>query len=69
MTIFGKVRTFNRLTGTGFIGPETGGALIPFRQIDVLRAPDQQIAERQRLSYEVDTDDLGEDQAVNLKLA
>ena len=68
MRIFGKVRTFNNLTGTGFISPEGGGLLLPFRQIDVLRAPDQVINERQRLSYEVEVDDCGEKQAVSLEI-
>ncbi|WP_394729319.1 cold-shock protein [Altererythrobacter sp. GH1-8] len=68
MRIFGNVRTFNSLRGTGFISPDGGGRLLPFRQIDVLRAPDQMIIARQRLSYEVEIDDCGEKQAVSLEI-
>ncbi|TWJ08449.1 cold shock CspA family protein [Altererythrobacter ishigakiensis] len=65
---YGKVRTFNRRSGTGFISPSGGGELLPFRQIDVLRDSDQAIFERQRLSYEVEIDDCGEKQAIRLEL-
>lgn len=69
MRIFGTVKTFNRLTGTGYVSPEQGGKVLPFRQMDVARASNEQIEESQRLSYEVETDDIGELQAVNLEFA
>ena len=69
MPIYGKVRTFNRMTGTGFISPEEGGEVLPFRQIDVQRKIGEEVRELQRLSYEVDHDCDGEKQAINLRSA
>ena len=69
MTNHGKVQTFNRMTGTGFISPEDGGELLPFRQIDVYRNVGDEVQERQRFRYEVDFDAVGERQAVILHSA
>jgi len=69
MTNHGKVQTFNRMTGTGFISPEDGGEVLPFRQIDVHRNVGDEVQERQRFSYEVDVDADGERQAINLHSA
>ena len=69
MRVFGTVRGFDCVAGTGFLGPEIGGLLIPFRRVDVLRDNDAEIFKSQRLSYEVEETGSGEQQAVNLRIA
>lgn len=69
MANHGKVRTFNQMTGTGFISPEGGGEQLPFRQIDVCRPVGVEVHEGQRLAYEISVDLEGESQAINLRLA
>ncbi|QIG54844.1 cold-shock protein [Altererythrobacter sp. BO-6] len=67
--IHGKVQTFNRITGTGFISPDAGGQVLPFRQIDVYRRAGDEVREQQRFSYEISRDSDGEEQAINLRPA
>lgn len=69
MTIHGKVQTFNRTIGAGFISPEDGGPALPFRQIDVYRKAGEEVREQQRFSYEIGTDADGDKQAINLRPA
>ncbi|WP_432201828.1 cold-shock protein [Erythrobacter sp. W53] len=69
MRHFGTVKTFNNLTGTGFISQEKGGDLLPFRQIDVQRQRSDKVQECQRLSYEIEYDDQGELEAKDLRFA
>lgn len=67
--IHGKVQTFNRITGTGFISPDAGGQVLPFRQIDVHRRAGDEVREQQRFSYEIIRDSDGGEQAINLRPA
>lgn len=69
MRKIGTVATFNHLTGTGFLKPEGGGETIPFRQVDVEREGDDELAELTRLSFEIELDDQGEMQAIHLRFA
>ncbi|NVE95390.1 cold-shock protein [Altererythrobacter lutimaris] len=68
MVNYCKVRTFDRMTGTGFISPESGGELLPFQQIDVQRRPSERVCEGQRLIFEIELGVDGEKNAINLRL-
>ncbi|MBX7539576.1 hypothetical protein [Qipengyuania sphaerica] len=69
MDLFGNIQTFNPLTGTGFIRPAQGGAMIPFNQIELKRPRDAEVREGSRVHYKTEEDDLGELVAVQMHLA
>ena len=69
MDLFGSIQTFNPLTGTGFIRPAEGGAMIPFNQLELRRPHEAEVREGSQVHYRTEKDDLGELVAVQLHLA
>ena len=64
----GKVKFFNAQKGYGFIAPEDGGK-DAFVHISALeRAGLSTLAEDQRVTYELETDQRGKTSAVNLQV-
>ena len=69
MDHFGSIQTFNPLTGTGFIRPAKGGAMVPFNQIELNRPHASEVREGSRVHYKTEEDELGELVAVQMHLA
>ncbi|HYI49584.1 MAG TPA: cold-shock protein [Allosphingosinicella sp.] len=63
----GKVKFFNTQKGFGFIQPEDGGndAFVHISAVE--RAGMSSLAQDQRVSYELETDQRGKTSAVNLQ--
>ena len=67
--ITGTVKFFNEAKGYGFIAPEGGGddAFVHISAVE--RAGMRTLAQNQRVSYELETDNRGKTSAVNLQEA
>ncbi len=67
--ITGTVKFFNEAKGYGFIAPEGGGddAFVHISAVE--RAGLRTLAQNQRVSYELETDNRGKTSAVNLQEA
>ena len=65
----GKVKFFNDSKGYGFIAPEDGGndAFVHISAVE--KAGMRSLAQDQRVTYELETDDRGKTSAVNLQSA
>ncbi|HWT12567.1 MAG TPA: cold-shock protein [Allosphingosinicella sp.] len=64
----GKVKFFNTQKGFGFIAPESGGndAFVHISAVE--RAGLSSLAQDQRVTYELETDQRGKTSAVNLQV-
>ena len=68
MAHFGHIKHFNAGTGTGFIRPEEGGDLLPFRASEMVIVGEVP-KEETRIGYEIEDDSEGEPEAVRLQKA
>ncbi len=66
--ITGKVKFFNAQKGYGFIAPEDGGKDAFVHISAVEKAGLSSLAQDQRVSYDLETDQRGKTSAVNLKV-
>jgi cold shock protein len=66
--ITGKVKFFNADKGYGFIAPEDGGKDAFVHISAVEKAGLSSLAQDQRVSYELETDQRGKTSAVNLQV-
>ncbi|MFZ9396237.1 MAG: hypothetical protein ACO25F_09285 [Erythrobacter sp.] len=68
MSNSGKIQTYNKQTGTGFVRPDEGGELLPFSRSDMQKQGEVP-SERQAVRYEIAQDGEGEAKAVKLEHA
>jgi CspA family cold shock protein len=63
----GTVKFFNGIKGFGFITPDRGGKDDFVNLESVVKAGMSTLKQRQRIEYDLVTDDRGKDTAVNLR--